>query len=69
MLRPAAAVHGLDELLHGLVAERGQVLGGLLTQGSDLRRRDQREHVLHIGHTLRPELLPEHIVASVYWLE
>ena len=46
LVRAAGRLGRLRQLLHGLVAERGQVGRGLLSQGADLGRGNQREYIL-----------------------
>ncbi len=53
------------QLLHGLVAEGGQVLGVVVAQCPDLRRRQHREDVAYrLDVVVVPELRPEGLVVG-----
>jgi hypothetical protein len=67
-LAPARRVGGTDQLLHRLVAQRGQVGGRLLPQGPDLGAGQQGKHILDGGDTVRPELVPKQVIGHVHGL-
>lgn len=64
-LGATAVVHGPHQPLGGLVAQRRQVDRIVVAQRADLLGRHQREDVLHGGAVVRPELLPECVIAGI----
>lgn len=69
LLRATAVLDGFHELLHGLVAQRGQIGGHVFAEQPYLGGRHQRENVLHVGNVLRPELIPEIVVLGADGLQ
>lgn len=64
-LRATAVVHGAHQPLGCLIAQRRKVGRIVVPKRADLFGRHQGEHVLHAGAVVRPELLPECVIARI----
>lgn len=69
LLCAAAVFDSFHKLFYSFVTQRGQIGWDVFSKKPYLGSWHQREHVLHVRHVLRPELIPKVVIFGANGLQ